>query len=189
MDMMKIIFAQGNPGKEYEKTRHNVGFMALDYYAHKNNLVFQTKPKFDAEIAEINKEGEKILFVKPMTYYNETGRAARALTDFYKVTPADILVIHDDLALPFGTLRTREKGSDAGNNGIKSLNAHLGENYVRIRVGVRNDLTDKIGAHDFVLARFTSEESEKLAHDILPKTSELVDDFITGSYIVTSHRI
>src|SRR6266568_2679917 len=130
---MKLILAQGNPGAEYAKTRHNVGFMALDVYAEKHDLEFQDKSKFHAQIAEMMPEDEKILFVKPTTFYNETGQAARALADFYKIAPTDILVIHDDLALPFGTLRTREKGSDAGNNGIKSLNAHLGEKYTRIR--------------------------------------------------------
>lgn len=186
---MKIVFAQGNPGTEFEKTRHNVGFLALDHYAQNNSLEFHTKQKFDAEIAETSRGDEKVLFVKPTTYYNETGRAARALADFYKVDSSDILVIHDDLALPFGMLRTREKGSDAGNNGIKSLNTHLGENYARIRIGIRNDLTNRIGAHDFVLARFTPEESEKLHSSVLPKTDNLIDDFIEGSHTVTSHRV
>src|SRR6202007_316026 len=116
---MKIIFAQGNPGQEYEKTRHNVGFLALDFYADKKTVQFQTKSKFYPDIAELTDGGEKVLLVKPTTFYNETGRAAHALADFYKVDTTDILVIHDELALPFGTLRLREKGSDAGNNGIK----------------------------------------------------------------------
>lgn len=140
---MKIILAQGNPGHEYEQTRHNVGFLALDFYVASHDLEFHSKPKFAADIAEATINGEKVLLVKPTTYYNETGRTARALADFYKVETPNIFVIHDELALPFGMLRTREKGSDAGNNGIKSLNTHIGENYSRLRVGTQNDLLEK----------------------------------------------
>jgi PTH1 family peptidyl-tRNA hydrolase len=186
---MKIIFAQGNPGADYEKTRHNVGFLALDYYADKHGLEFQTKSKFNAEIVETTVEGEKILLVKPQTYYNETGKAARTLVDFYKADTTNILVVHDELALPFGTLRLREKGSDAGNNGIKSLNAHLGENYHRLRVGTANELAEKQSPFDFVLSKFSAEEAEKLQKDIFPKIADMIDDFISGHPEITSHSL
>jgi len=186
---MKIILAQGNPGTEHEKNRHNVGFLALDFYAKGQGASFESKPKFFADIADLSASGQKILLVKPQTYYNETGRAARALADFYKVDTADILVIHDELALPFGTLRTREKGSDAGNNGIKSLNAHLGKNYCRLRVGTQNDLLERLGSHDFVLSRFSAEETDKLQSDIFPKIADIIDDFIAGEHALTSHTI
>ena len=186
---MKIILAQGNPGTEYEKTRHNVGFLALDFYANKHVLSFHAKSKFYAELAEQGSGDFKVLFVKPTTYYNEIGKSARALADFYKVETTDILVVHDDLALPFGTLRTREKGSDAGNNGIKSLNAHIGENYPRIRIGTHNELADKISQHDFVLSKFTTDESEKLTSDIFPKAHEIIEDFINNKHQNTSHSL
>ena len=186
---MKLILAQGNPGTKYQNTRHNVGFLALDFYGDKYELDFQPKPKFYADIAELTVGDEKVLFVKPTTFYNDTGKSARALADFYKVDTTDILVVHDELALPFGTLRTREKGSDAGNNGIKSLNAHLGENYARIRVGTWNDIADKQDAFDFVLAKFNSEEMKKLEKDIFPKINELIDNFISGSHETTSHKL
>jgi PTH1 family peptidyl-tRNA hydrolase len=186
---MKLIFAQGNPGHEYETTRHNVGFLAVDFYARQHSLTFQPKAKFHADIAETTIGDEKVLLVKPTTFYNETGQAARLLADFYKIETKDILVIHDELALPFGTLRTREKGSDAGNNGIKSLNAHLGENYARIRVGTWNEIADKQGAFDFVLSKFSSDEMKKLQGDIFPKIAELIDDFIADKHTVTSHKV
>lgn len=186
---MKIILGQGNPESKYDGTRHNVGFSALDYYASEKNVNFQPKPKFSADIAELSVEGEKVLLVKPTTYYNETGRAIRAIADYYKVEPADILVIHDELALPFGTLRTREKGSDAGNNGIKSLNAHLGQNYARIRVGIWNELADQAGAFDFVLSKFNSNERKSIEEDILPRIAELIDQFTRGEHIVTSYSL
>jgi PTH1 family peptidyl-tRNA hydrolase len=187
--MMKLIFAQGNPGRDYEKTRHNVGFLALDFYADKKSVQFQPKAKFHADVAELTVGDEKVLLVKPRTFYNETGKSARALADFYKLELTDILVVHDELSLPFGTLRTREKGSDGGNNGIKSLNAHLGENYARLRVGTWNEIADKQGATDFVLSKFNSDETEKLQKDVLPKVAELIDDFIAGSHASTSHKI
>lgn len=186
---MKIVFAQGNPGSEYKNTRHNVGFLALDYFADHNKVQFQPKPKFFADIAELTSNGEKVLLVKPTTYYNEAGKSARAIADFYKVDPTDILVIHDELALPFGTLRTREKGSPAGNNGIKSLNAHLGENYARLRIGTWNDIAAKAESFDFVLSKFTSEEMTKLQNDMFPKISDIITDFIHGNHSNTSHSL
>lgn len=186
---MKIILAQGNPGAEYEKTRHNVGFLALDFYASDGGYSFQPKPKFHADIAEVLHGDDKILLVKPTTFYNETGKCARALADFYKLDATDILVIHDELSLPFGTLRTREKGSDAGNNGIKSLNAHLGENYARLRVGTSNEIAQHQSPYDFVLSKFNAEESKKLTSDIFPKINQIIDEFIAGSHSITSHKL
>lgn len=185
---MKLILAQGNPGANYAKTRHNVGFLAFDFISKQQKLTFQPKPKFYADIAEVNDE-EKILFIKPTTFYNETGKAARAIADFYKIPSSNILVIHDDLALPFGTIRTREKGSPAGNNGIKSLNAHLGEQYARIRIGIWSELADKMDPADFVLANFNSDEMNRLNNDILPKVAVLIQDFITDSHTSTSHTL
>lgn len=186
---MKIIFAQGNPGVQYEQTRHNVGFLAIDFFAAQKTVQFAAKPKFHADIAEFTEVGEKVQLVKPTTFYNETGQSARALADFYKCDTTDILVLHDELALPFGTLRTREKGSPAGNNGIKSLNAHLGENYARLRIGTWNEIADKSDAFDFVLSKFTSKEMTKLKSDIFPKISEIIDDFITDNHTNTSHNL
>lgn len=184
---MKLIFAQGNPGDQYATTRHNVGFQALDTFAQEHKLSFSSKPKFFADIAEYGQGDEKVLLVKPTTFYNETGQSARALLDFYKLTPAyDVLVIHDDLALPFGTLRTREKGSDAGNNGIKSLNTHIGHEYSRLRVGIYNDLRDQMDDATFVLSRFSKEEAEALPA-ILKKTDEIIESFLDGSFQTTTH--
>jgi PTH1 family peptidyl-tRNA hydrolase len=186
---MKLILGQGNPEQQYTNTRHNVGFLALDFYAAAHNLEFQSKPKFHADIAETVVNDEKILLVKPTTYYNETGQSARTIADFYKVSIENILVVHDELALPFGTIRTREKGSDAGNNGIKSLNSHLGENYARIRVGIWHDNAGRVPATHYVLSQFSKDEADKLKSDILPKVSELIDDFIAGKHTADSHKL
>lgn len=160
---MKLIFAQGNPGAQYARTRHNVGFIVLDALVDQIGAKWRTESKFKAEIAEAHLDGEKILLVKPLSFYNDTGLVARALIDFYKLNPAkDILVVHDELALPFGSIRIRDKGSDAGNNGIKSLNSHLGPLYWRLRIGVWNELRDRMNDADFVLSAFSKAESEQL---------------------------
>lgn len=184
---MKLLFAQGNPGSDYDRTRHNIGFIVLDEYADQHRVLFQPKDKFKAMIAELTMDGEKVLLAKPVTYYNETGQSARSLIDFYKLDPSsDVLVIHDELALPFGTIRTREKGSDAGNNGIKSLNAHLGQEYNRIRFGVGSEHRALTGDVDFVLGRFSSSEQAKLP-ELIEKTHRIIDGFIQGDFAITTH--
>ncbi len=180
---MKLIIGLGNPEAKYKKTRHNTGFMALDRITSD----WQEKPKFHANISETDSNGEKVLFFKTTDNYNTTGLGARALKDFYKLENADILVIHDELVLPVGTIRNRVGGSDAGNNGIKDLNAHLGQDYNRIRVGIAQ--ADRTNSDvDFVLSPFNETEAEKL-QDVLTITDDLIDDFINGNFKVTSHKI
>lgn len=187
---MKVLILQGNPGDNYKMTRHNVGFLAGDTLARKYNVDFSAKPKFFADIAETTIAGEKTLIVKPTTFYNETGKAARTLVDFYKLDPAaDLLAIHDDLALPLGVIRTREKGSDAGNNGIKSLNAHLGHDYSRIRIGIKNELHSRISDVDFVLGNFSKDEIDTMMTTIIPKVIELIENFCHNRLDTTSHTL
>lgn len=185
---MKLIFAQGNPGREYARTRHNTGFIILDLLASEKNSAWKTSDKFKAEIAEVIINHEKVLLVKPLSFYNQTGQVARAIVDFYKLEPAeDVLVIHDELALPFGTIRIRGKGSDAGNNGIKSLNAHLGESYARIRVGIWNERRDVMDDADFVLSAFSEEEQNILIKLTNDKIISLIENFVSGKLEASSH--
>lgn len=186
---MKLIFTQGNPGQEYATTRHNVGFLVADSLAAKHSTNFLASAKFFAEIAEFSDNGEKVIIAKPTTFYNETGRSFAAIKQFYKIDESDILVIHDELALPFGTLRSRVGGSDAGNNGIKSINAHGGLTTTRLRVGVGNELRARIGDTDFVLSRFSAEEQKTLQDTILPKCLDIIHDFIANNHSITSHKL
>lgn len=186
---MKIIFAQGNPGTQYARTRHNVGFLLLDVYADQHHATWKTEKKFNADIATATINGEKILFVKPLSFYNETGQVARAIVDFYKLTPAsDVLVLHDELALPFGEVRIRDKGSDAGNNGIKSLNAHLGQDYTRIRIGIWSELRDRMDDADFVLSAFTDAELTVLKNRYTEAVEPSITAFINGTLEATTLR-
>ena len=182
---MKIIFAQGNPGADYTYTRHNIGFLLIDMFATAHHAEFVKKAKFHADIAEVSIDGEKVLLVKPTTFYNETGQAARLITDFYKCNPADdFVVIHDDLALPFGVIRTRKDGRDAGNNGIKSLNAHLGEHYARIRIGIFNENRHRMHDADFVLGSLSLNEKNAL-QALYEHTSGFINDFIKSNFALT----
>ena len=187
---MKIIFAQGNPGKEYEKTRHNAGFITIDAIAEHLDASWKRSDKFNADIAEVLLESEKVLLVKPLSFYNDTGLVARTLIDFYKLDPAeDFLVLQDDLALPVGTIRVRGKGSDAGNNGIKSLNAHLGSSYWRIRIGIWNETKENIESVAFVLGKFSSIELGFLKSTATEQCIQLVTSFIDGSLEAVSHTV
>lgn len=175
---MKLIAGLGNPEARYDNTRHNVGFLLLDRIAAAHNAPWQEKPKFKGHIADIEIGGEKALLLKPTTYYNLSGEAVRTVIDFYKLSAGnDLLIIHDELALPFGTLRTRLSGSDAGNNGVKSVSQHVGQAYARIRVGVANELSDRMDAADFVLSRFTSDELGAM-DELTQHTHEFIEDFV-----------
>jgi len=187
---MRIVFAQGNPDAKYRNTRHNVGFLALDAIGESYGATWKDIGKFNARTADVMIAGEKIILIKPLSYYNDTGLVARQFIDFYKLNPAtDFAVVHDDLALPLGTVRIRSSGSDAGNNGIKSINAHLGNDYLRIRVGVWTESRDLMDDANFVLGVFPKAERDKLDTDIMPKIIELVEHFAAGTIEISSHKI
>lgn len=173
---MKLVVGLGNIGKEYDGTRHNIGFALLDHVAEEFGVTWQERPKFKARVAELGFGGEKVVLAKPTTFYNLSGEAVRALSDFYKIDPEDILVIHDELALPFGTIRTRGRGTDAGNNGIKNITAHVGPEYARIRVGTANEQSAQ-KAEIFVLKPFTKEEQGNIKK-LAEQTARFVEDFI-----------
>jgi len=184
---MKLIIGLGNPEPQFDSTRHNIGFWCLDTYIATHNLKWKRSDKFRAHIAEFTANGEKIILAKPTTFYNLVGESGRAIIDFYKIDLADVLIVHDDLALPLGTIRTRLGGSDGGNNGLKSLNAHLGPDTYRIRVGVwaeQHGQTDKVS---IVLGKLDHEEREIMMKQS-PKINQLIDDFISGEFVVTTHR-
>ena len=175
---MKVILALGNPGEKYTYTRHNAGFLIIDQLAAGQSAQFSNKPKFFSDIAELNVSGEKILLVKPNTYYTEVGIAARALMDFYKLTLDDVLIIHDDTDLDFGKIRVRKGGRDAGSNGLKSLHAHIGSDFWHIRIGTDNLLRRQIGDVDFVLSKFNADEQKILRDWTIPESIKLIGTFL-----------
>ena len=161
---MKLIVGLGNPTKEYEKTRHNTGFMVLDALSKELNTSISNS-KFKGEYVKLKYRGEDVLLLKPMTYMNNSGESVIQIMNFFKVSPDDLLVIYDDLDMPTGKLRLRENGSAGGHNGIKSIIAHVGtQNFKRIRVGI--DRHPRIPVVDYVLGRFSKDEQPHIEEGI-----------------------
>lgn len=171
---MKLIVGLGNPDKKYLKTRHNVGFMALDLYASNNDLKFKYDSKLSGFIAEHNLKGKKALFLKPTTYMNLSGSSVIKVINYYKIDIEDILVIYDDVDVDLGKLRLRLSGSSGGHKGIKDIINHLKtENVKRARVGIGKD-EDMI---DFVLSKFSKKEKAILT-PVLDDVVKVIDLFI-----------
>lgn len=173
---MKLIVGLGNPGNQYNFTRHNFGFLALDFYFKLQDLSWGEKPRLGA----IFGQKTDVLFIKPQNFYNDTGSVVSQYMRYYKIPASDILVICDNFDLEFGKVRFRRNGSAGGNNGLKSLDTALKTSeYARIRVGTGNEeLRKKLGDVDFVLSKFTPEEKAELPN-ILREVSEKIDDFIS----------
>ena len=178
---MYIIAGLGNPTAQYEKTRHNVGFDAVDVLAEKNSIKIDTI-KFNALSGSGIINGEKVLLIKPLTYMNLSGEAVRQYVDYYKIDPEeDFLVIYDDISLVPGKLRLRKKGSAGGHNGIKNIIAHLGtEKFKRIKIGVGSkpygwDLKD------FVLGRFSREE-RTLVEDAFERAASATELIVADKF-------
>ena len=153
---MKLIVGLGNPGKEYENTRHNVGFMTMDRLADVLNVSID-HAKLKGEYVKMKYHGEDVILLKPMTYMNNSGESVIQVMNYFKIDVSDLLVIYDDMDMPTGKLRLRESGSAGGHNGMKSIIAHVGtQSFKRIRVGI--DKHPRIKVIDYVLGRFTKEE-------------------------------
>ena len=169
---MKLIVGLGNPEAKYNWTRHNTGFLALDFYFKVHGLEWGSKPRLGA----ISGRSGDICFIKPQDYYNLSGQAVREYARYYKIITSDILVICDDFNLDFGCLRYRSSGSAGGNNGLKSIISELGtEEFPRLRLGTGNDeLRSRLGDVDFVLSKFTPEE-KKLLPGILREVADKLD--------------
>jgi peptidyl-tRNA hydrolase, PTH1 family len=152
---MKVVLGIGNPGREYEGTRHNVGFDVVDRLAAADRIEV-VKRRFDALTGEGTIQGERVLLMKPQTFVNLSGQSARQALDFYKLAPSDVLVVCDDANLPTGRLRFRRDGSSGGHNGLESIIAHLGgEAFPRLRIGIGRRDDDLV---DHVLGRFSKAE-------------------------------
>lgn len=159
---MKWFVGLGNPGREYEKNRHNIGFMALDRMAGKWNIAWKESGKCRALIGEGNIEGTKVVLIKPMTYMNLSGESVRGFMDFYKSPLEDMTVLYDDLDTPFGQVRLRYQGSAGGHNGIKSIIQHTGtQTFNRIRMGISRP-PQGYNIANYVLSDFRKEEIKEL---------------------------
>ena len=179
---MKMIVGLGNPGKEYEKTRHNVGFMALNYFPG-NNF---DQEKFNASYYKTKIDDEDVIFIKPLTFMNLSGEAVAKFAQFYKIDPSNILIIQDDLDLPVGAIRLKYKSSSGGHNGIKSIISQLGTDEIpRLKIGISND--KQMLTRDYVLHKFSKEE-EKIIEKNMSLIKEIIENFIKYDIIECMSR-
>ena len=158
---MLLLVGLGNPGPKYERNRHNIGFMAVDEIVRRHSFA-AWRGRFQALTAEGHYGGEKIMAMKPTTFMNESGRAVGEAARFFKLAPEDVVVLHDELDLAFGKVRIKQGGGHAGHNGLRSIDAHLGNNYARIRLGIGHP-GDKARVHGHVLSDFAKAEEADLS--------------------------
>ncbi len=173
---MKLVVGLGNPGSQYENTRHNAGFMAVDTFAKNNSLSFRVEPKLKGMLASVTLNGHKAFLLKPLTYMNLSGESILAVMRYYKISVEDILIISDDLDSPTGRIRIRTSGSAGGHNGHKSIISQVGtEEYKRVKLGIGR--SDSIPVIDWVLHRF-GESELVVINQACEKIDKIITDFI-----------
>ena len=176
---MKLIVGLGNPGREYNNTRHNVGFMCVDELAKHYNVTFDLK-KFNGLYTQFSYNDEKIILLKPQKYMNLSGEVVRDFVNFFKINIDDILIICDDLDTEVGKYRLRYKGSSGGHNGLKNIELHLStKDYKRLKIGISNN--KEIDTKDYVLGKFNKEEIE-LINPIISKIPGIIEDYLNMSF-------
>lgn len=172
---MKLVVGLGNPTKEYENTRHNIGFMYLDYLFDNNS--FSLNKKFNALELEKNINGEKILFIKPLSYMNLSGEVVIKYVNYYKINVSDILVIQDDLDMPIGKFKLMFNHGAGGHNGIKNIILNINsKEFLRLKIGISKN--NSIDMKDYVLGRFSKEEIN-LINNTFNELSSLINDYIS----------
>lgn len=172
---MKLVIGLGNPGKDYEETRHNIGFSFLDFYLREKNIVATWKSKFNGLYLETNLFGEKVIFLKPQSYMNLSGTVVYQFVSFFKINVADILVVSDDLDLFIGNFKLRDKGSCGGHNGLRNIEDCLHtKEYKRLKVGISNDKSKE--TKDYVLGKFSKDEKKSL-NELFSYLTLVLDDY------------
>ncbi len=176
---MKLIVGLGNPGKEYENTRHNMGFIFLDYFANKHNINID-KEKFNGLYAKTIINNEDVILLKPLSYMNLSGEVIEKYVNYYKIQIDDILIINDDLDLDFGRIKLKSSGSSGGHNGLKNIILHLNtEKFKRLKVGISNNKL--IDTKDYVLGKFNKEELKRI-DELKVIINGLLEDFLEMSF-------
>jgi PTH1 family peptidyl-tRNA hydrolase len=178
-----LIVGLGNIGKEYDGTRHNIGFAAIDRFVSDHDFSgWIDKKDLKCHMTTAQLGEAKIIVIKPTTHMNLSGEAVQAVIHFYKISIDNVVVAHDELDIPFGQIRTRVGGSAAGHNGVKSVTQHIGESYGRVRIGIGPKLHDQQDSADFVLARFSKEQEEHLAN-LKKEASAILSEYVYGGML------
>lgn len=167
---MYLIVGLGNIGDKYQNTRHNIGFLVVDFMTKNLNITSINNSNFQSTLLKVG----YYLFSKPTTYMNNSGVAVRAIMDYYKVDLENIIIIHDDIDLPFGTVKFKIGGGHGGHNGLKSLDSHISKEYIRVRIGIGKPL-DKDDVANYVLSDFSKLELEELNKTIIPHVAKSID--------------
>ena len=177
-----LIVGLGNPGKEYDLTRHNIGFHVMDNFVEKSDEMEPWVQKKDLKcLLSGGRIGDKrVMAMKPTTFMNLSGEAVQAVASFYKIHPDNIVVIHDELDIEFGQIRLRKGGSSAGHNGIKSVTQQIGEDYGRIRIGIGPKTPEKMKSEDFVLQKFSNEEQVQLPN-LCQEINAILSEYLFGT--------
>lgn len=176
-----LIVGLGNPGKEYNGTRHNIGFSAVDAFVVANEFEpWIAKKDLKCLQASATIGDTRVIAIKPTTFMNLSGEAVQAVAAFYKIPADKVIVVHDELDIPFGQIRLRTGGSSAGHNGLKSIIQHLGETFGRIRIGVGPKEPEQIDSADFVLGKFTKEQQTHMP-ELLRETSAILSETAYGA--------
>lgn len=156
---ISVIAGLGNPGREYEGTRHNIGFALVDALADTEGLAWKNEPRFEARVARWPRGGTNVLLAKPQTFMNDSGRSLRKLLDFHKLPVAALAVVYDDLTIDAGRVKVTVRGSAGGHNGVASLLEHLGSGFARFRLGINAPRPAAMDIKDFVLGKFAESEA------------------------------
>lgn len=175
-----LIVGLGNPGKEYQNTRHNIGFACLDAFTKSNNFdPWIEKKNLKCLQTSATLGDTRVMAIKPTTFMNLSGEAVQAMANFYKIPADRVIVVHDELDIPFGQIRLRKGGSAAGHNGLKSVIQHIGENFGRVRIGVGPKEPPQIDSADFVLARFNREQESHMS-ELTREVSAILSEIAFG---------
>ncbi len=176
-----LLVGLGNPGAEYDLTRHNIGFACLDEFVAKTDemAAWMVKKDLKCQFSSGQLGDTRVLAIKPTTFMNLSGEAVQAAVHFYKVSPDKIVVLHDELDIDFGQIRLRVGGSDAGHNGVKSIIEHLDDNFGRVRIGIGPKTPARIKSENFVLQQFSAEEQAQLPN-LTREANAILSEYIYG---------
>jgi PTH1 family peptidyl-tRNA hydrolase len=179
-----LLVGLGNPGKEYDNTRHNIGFLSIDSFVDKTDEMedWIQKKDFKCLVSGGKISDTRVIAIKPTTFMNLSGEAVQAVANFYKIHPDNILIIHDELDIDFGQIRLRKGGSSAGHNGIKSVVQHIGEDFGRVRIGVGPKKPARMKSEDFVLQKFSGEEQAQLPN-LLQEVNAIISEYVYGGQL------
>ncbi len=188
MNKSILFVGLGNPGEEYAHTRHNAGFMCIDEFARKNHFdPWISKKDLKCELAQANLGETKVILCKPQTFMNLSGEAVQAVQHFYKLHNQITVVVHDELDITFGQVRMRVGGSAAGNNGVKSVSQHIGEDYGRVRVGIGPKQPEQMDTADFVLQNFSKDQQANLSA-MAREVCAILSEYAYGSLVTPETR-